>query len=507
MSIRSARVGSSAHLGAQGARRWCLLDKVREQTRLVPARASLVSRILLRARVLQRAGTGALLPSPVRGRAGRAGRCGVAGGRPRRDPRLLRGADPLDRPRLRLLGRLGPDPVVERPRLEIEANVAPDGFGPFDVISVFGRVEVRYDCVWTRACAIFDSANAYGYSRIGKLPKRLIGRAAHRLPGHELHRRHAPLLRHAVQRDRERADDRALPARGARAARCAFWQTPARLALLRRALLRPRRRSRTSPTTTRRVSRRRSACLLRAMLRAPLRPLGRAQAAAATQNGRGAGDTLLLDPNCDYDTIGAAADMPNPFRAGDFNPLIGTGGSRALPYRPGAELRRGLRRAAPARRARRLLPERPPRSSCSTTTSFDPVDDELPPRRARLEPRREPAGAEGAEGALRRPRDVRQPALAARRLPDDRLGQDRALPQPGPVQPAGRRRSPRSRRLEESRISLWAVRGDLVVLRRRAAQRRAPRARDELRPVRADRPRALRRAVRAARRLRSSPSA
>ena len=57
--------------------------------------------------------------------------------------------------------------------IELEANVAPDGFGPFDVISVFGRIEVRYDCVWTGACSMFDSANAYRFSNAGKLPKRL----------------------------------------------------------------------------------------------------------------------------------------------------------------------------------------------------------------------------------------------------------------------------------------------------------------------------------------------
>ncbi len=39
--------------------------------------------------------------------------------------------------------------------LEIEAELAPDGFGPFDLVSAFGRIEVRYDCVWTRGCGIF----------------------------------------------------------------------------------------------------------------------------------------------------------------------------------------------------------------------------------------------------------------------------------------------------------------------------------------------------------------
>ena len=56
--------------------------------------------------------------------------------------------------------------------LEIEAEIAPDGVGPFDLISAFGRIEVRYDCVWTRGCAVFHSADAYG-DRANRLPERL----------------------------------------------------------------------------------------------------------------------------------------------------------------------------------------------------------------------------------------------------------------------------------------------------------------------------------------------
>jgi len=57
--------------------------------------------------------------------------------------------------------------------LEIEADIAPDGIGPIDLISAFGRVEVRYDCVWTRGCGIFSSADTYG-DRSRRLPKRLL---------------------------------------------------------------------------------------------------------------------------------------------------------------------------------------------------------------------------------------------------------------------------------------------------------------------------------------------
>ncbi|MCP5057269.1 MAG: hypothetical protein GY937_11160 [bacterium] len=57
--------------------------------------------------------------------------------------------------------------------LEIEADVAPAGFGPFDKISVFTRIEARYDCVWTRACGLFPSVNAYG-DGAKRYPKRVL---------------------------------------------------------------------------------------------------------------------------------------------------------------------------------------------------------------------------------------------------------------------------------------------------------------------------------------------
>jgi len=56
--------------------------------------------------------------------------------------------------------------------LEMELDIAPDGFGPFDLISAYARVEARYDCVWTRACRIFPNVDTYG-DRTRHLPKRL----------------------------------------------------------------------------------------------------------------------------------------------------------------------------------------------------------------------------------------------------------------------------------------------------------------------------------------------
>jgi hypothetical protein len=46
--------------------------------------------------------------------------------------------------------------------LELEGDILPDGWGPFDLLSAYVRAEARFDCVWTRACGIFPSVNWYG---------------------------------------------------------------------------------------------------------------------------------------------------------------------------------------------------------------------------------------------------------------------------------------------------------------------------------------------------------
>ncbi len=56
--------------------------------------------------------------------------------------------------------------------LEIEFDVASNGWGPTDLIEAFVRLEGRYDCVWTRGCGMLRSADVYG-DRSRKLPTRL----------------------------------------------------------------------------------------------------------------------------------------------------------------------------------------------------------------------------------------------------------------------------------------------------------------------------------------------
>ena len=58
--------------------------------------------------------------------------------------------------------------------IEADMNFAPDGIGPFDLVSGFVRLEARYDCVWTRACGVFPSVNVYG-NRSEHMPNRVSG--------------------------------------------------------------------------------------------------------------------------------------------------------------------------------------------------------------------------------------------------------------------------------------------------------------------------------------------
>ena len=57
--------------------------------------------------------------------------------------------------------------------VEVEWDAAPEGWGPFDLISAYMRVEARYDCVWTAGCYIVPNyKNRYG-NDAERLPDRL----------------------------------------------------------------------------------------------------------------------------------------------------------------------------------------------------------------------------------------------------------------------------------------------------------------------------------------------
>ena len=56
--------------------------------------------------------------------------------------------------------------------VELELEIAPDGFGPFDSVSAYVRAEVRFDCIYSRGCGMISAMNTYG-DRSRDLPRRL----------------------------------------------------------------------------------------------------------------------------------------------------------------------------------------------------------------------------------------------------------------------------------------------------------------------------------------------
>ena len=54
--------------------------------------------------------------------------------------------------------------------LELETDIAPDGFGPFDSISSYIGVTASYDCIWTRMCGLARNFDYFG-DRAVKVPQ------------------------------------------------------------------------------------------------------------------------------------------------------------------------------------------------------------------------------------------------------------------------------------------------------------------------------------------------
>jgi hypothetical protein len=101
--------------------------------------------------------------------------------------------------------------------LEIEYDIAPDGFGPVDSLSAYARIEARYDCVWRRGCGLFSAVDSWG-DRAIHLPKRLSngklsGYTGSIFTGDTRHRHGIPVDKLGFEFSQERFGDRHRPAR------------------------------------------------------------------------------------------------------------------------------------------------------------------------------------------------------------------------------------------------------------------------------------------------------
>ncbi len=56
--------------------------------------------------------------------------------------------------------------------LEFEADIAPQGFGPFDSVGLYVRGQARFDCIWSQLCGTMSSAKLFG-NRSNRVPGNL----------------------------------------------------------------------------------------------------------------------------------------------------------------------------------------------------------------------------------------------------------------------------------------------------------------------------------------------
>ncbi|MCP3983906.1 MAG: hypothetical protein GY723_05925, partial [bacterium] len=206
--------------------------------------------------------------------------------------------------------------------VEIEADFAPDGIGPFDLVSAFARIEARYDCVWTRACGIFPSVNAFG-DGAKRYPKRIhngrrFGYVGSVYTGDTRRWRADPVDTFSYA-FKNRPEESRVPV-GIEHTE-AFWTlftSPGGDQVLGTA-------DDPSPFYFDRY----------------FQP-GRCKFAVKRTRGYTDGVGVLslgpMDPDCEVEPIAAFVDKPNPFRARDANPLTGGGGAGALPFRPATQV-------------------------------------------------------------------------------------------------------------------------------------------------------------------------
>jgi hypothetical protein len=207
--------------------------------------------------------------------------------------------------------------------LEIDLQIAPDGFGPVDSVSGYLGLEARYDCVWTRACGLSGGSNVFG-NRSKVLPERLsqaknagfagVQRyqdAFYRQPDGKIKtlQQYAPIpvTGSAVVPS---LPGISVPFRG-------FNQLPSIDTLF----------------AVRQVVNNTEYLPAFYTFQRYLKYGFALRGIRGTEDSMGT-QSMPWDPKDDIDPQGTLADRVNPFRPGDVNPITGLAGSTALPYRP-----------------------------------------------------------------------------------------------------------------------------------------------------------------------------
>ncbi|MCP5057607.1 MAG: hypothetical protein GY937_12900 [bacterium] len=213
--------------------------------------------------------------------------------------------------------------------LEIETDIAPAGFGPFDMVSAFARVEARFDCVWRRGCWMFDNVDVYG-DRSGRLPARIQSGHGSGFSGTQFTGNTRREFDHSIRGLAIRHKDvnlpgsrRAVMANGSLTYRGFFGASAGLDGVLDDGFFDP-----DSDDPAQLVFQNLEECQF-----ASRRTKGSA-------NG-GGNQQLVHNIKCNIDPLHDNDQAPNPFRSHDFNESVlnGAGGGLALPLRPAPEVR------------------------------------------------------------------------------------------------------------------------------------------------------------------------
>ena len=212
--------------------------------------------------------------------------------------------------------------------LEIEADIAPDGVGPFDLVSAFARIEARYDCVWRRGCGLFRSADVYG-DRPGRLPQRLAsghetGYSSTQFTGDTRRQFDFDITRWNFldRHDPDLAGSRVAVGPHGSITYNGFWGASAGLDGVIDPTVNP-----DSDDPAQLLMENLEECLFTS------------RAVRGSTHGFGTQE-LIHNIKCGIHPIRDTRQVPNPFRAQDPNErVLGGGGGGALPFRPAPEVR------------------------------------------------------------------------------------------------------------------------------------------------------------------------
>jgi hypothetical protein len=207
--------------------------------------------------------------------------------------------------------------------VEIDVDIAPDGFGPFDLISGFARVEARYDCIWTGGCGIFDSVNTYG-NNAKRFPYRYADGRESGLTGAVFtgDRR----LRHGIPIEQLDFHFKDFPQSGTRTP-AYIWHVPGVSTLF----------GVPGPDGVQGTPDDPAFYVFDRYVRPGEEYRFGLRRVKGPENGAVLQTLGPWGPRNQIVPIAALADRANPFNPADLNPIYGTPGSTALPYRPAPE--------------------------------------------------------------------------------------------------------------------------------------------------------------------------